>query len=149
MTLKELRRLSRQELLELLIEQSDALTNLQAELEAANANLEKKSIVIGEAGTMAEATLKLNGVFEAVDNAAKQYLENIKQISDTQAENSVKIEAETRILCEKIITESKEKAQRIIDDAEKESRKKKKAADDYMRAVTRSAKELHERIQKK
>lgn len=149
MASKELKRLSRKELLELLIEQRDVLAQTQAELAEAKTELNKRSIVLKQVGTMAEATLALNGVFEAADKAAKQYLDNIKRISDSQSEKSAKIEAETQTRCAKIIEEAKDKAQAILLQAETESRKKRKAADDYLRAVTQSVKELHENMQAK
>ena len=39
-----------------------------------------------QAGTMAEASMKLNGVFEAADRAARQYLENIRRIAEESRE---------------------------------------------------------------
>lgn len=149
MTSKELKRLSRKELLELLIEQQDLLVQVQAELKNAKAQLEKRDIILDQVGTMAEAALALNGVFEATDKAAKQYLDSIRQISESQTEKSVKVETETRIRCEKIIEEARGRAQSIIAQAEAESRKKRKAADDYLRAATQSAKELLENMHDK
>lgn len=149
MTSNDLKRLSRKELLELLIEQSDALAQAQAELESVKGELNKRHIVRDQAGTMAEAALALNGVFEAADKAAKQYLENIKRISASQTEISARIETKTRIHCERIVEEAKTKARDMIEQAEAESRKKRKAADDYLRAATQSAKELLENMQAK
>lgn len=149
MTSKELKRLSRKELLELLIKQQDLLAQIQAELEDAKAQLKKRNIVLNQVGTMAEAALALNDVFEATDKAAKQYLDNIKHISESQTEKSVKVETETRIHCEKIIEEARGKARNIIAQAEAESRKKRKAAEDYLRAATQSAKDLLESISNK
>ena len=146
MTEKTLKKLSRQELLELLIEQSDALAQAQEEIKNLKTQLEKRNIVNEKAGSMVEASLMLNGVFQAVDNAAKQYLDNIKALSARQTKITQKIESETQARCEKIIEEAKERAQSIIEQAEAESRKKKKAADEYMRAVTISARELNEKF---
>ncbi len=80
MTDKELKKLSRYELLEMLLEQSKEVQRLK-ELEKANALLEERQILIHNAGSIAQAALKLNGVFEAAQKAADQYLENIKQIN--------------------------------------------------------------------
>ena len=77
MTEKELRRLSRAELLELLLAQTEENEKLKKRLQAAEAALSDRKIIMEKAGTMAEAALKLNGVFEAADRAARQYLENI------------------------------------------------------------------------
>ena len=78
MTDKELRRLSRAELLEMFLEQMEKNEKLKRRLAEAQAELENRRIIIDESGTLAEASLRLNGVFEAADRAARQYLENIK-----------------------------------------------------------------------
>lgn len=77
MTDRELRRLSRAELLEMLLAQAEENRRLKKRLQAAEAALSDRKIAVREAGTMAEAALKLNGVFEAADRAARQYLENL------------------------------------------------------------------------
>ena len=81
MTERELRRLSRIDLLEMLLEQSKELDRLQTELENVKKQLEDRRIMEQEAGSIAEAALKLNKVFEAAQNAADQYLENIRNQS--------------------------------------------------------------------
>lgn len=78
MTDKELKRLSRGELLEMLLAQIKKNERLKQRLEEAQAALSDRWLAIDEAGTLAEAALKLNGVFEAADRAAQQYLENIR-----------------------------------------------------------------------
>ena len=77
MTSKELKRLSRRELLEMLIEQMKENQRLRNRLEQAEAELENRERVRLRAGSMAEAAMQLNGVFEAADKAARQYLENV------------------------------------------------------------------------
>jgi chemotaxis regulatin CheY-phosphate phosphatase CheZ len=81
---KDLRKLSRAELLELLISQTRRVEELEAQLADALAQLEKRQIAIDKAGTLAEASLMLNGVFEATEKAAAQYLENIERLSGQQ-----------------------------------------------------------------
>ncbi|MBU5679022.1 DNA repair protein [Blautia sp. MSJ-9] len=90
MTEKELRRLSRMDLLEMLLEQSKEVEQLRAELETVKKQLEDRRIMEQEAGSIAEAALRLNKVFEAAQQAADQYLENIR----TQAEISQNGETE-------------------------------------------------------
>jgi uncharacterized phage infection (PIP) family protein YhgE len=79
MTNKELARLNRRELLELLVQQSKQIDQLQQELEEAQAQLACRKLQLEHCGTMAEAAMRLNDVFAAADAAAAQYLENIKQ----------------------------------------------------------------------
>ncbi len=81
MTDKELKKLKRAELLEMLLEQTKKVESLQAELELKNKELENRRIMIEKAGSIAEASLRLNEVFEAAQKAADQYLENVMQIS--------------------------------------------------------------------
>lgn len=81
MTDKDLKRLRRDELLEILIAQSKKMDQMQAELDAARAALDSREILLREAGSIAEAALRINGVFEAAEAAAQQYLENIRRMS--------------------------------------------------------------------
>ncbi len=86
MTNKELKKLSRAELLEMLIAQSKEMEVLKKQLKEANEMLEDRRIKIENSGSIAEAALKLNGVFEAAQKAAAQYLENIQRWSDFYTE---------------------------------------------------------------
>ena len=74
MTDKELRKLKRSELLEMLLIQTEENEALQKEVAELKAQLNDRRIVLENAGSIAEAALKLNGIFEAAENAAKQYL---------------------------------------------------------------------------
>lgn len=93
MTDKELQKLSRSELLEMLIAQTEENDRLKHRLDEAEARLKDRQIAIENSGSIAEAALSLNGVFEAADKAAKQYLENIEQLSSRQEELSRDMQA--------------------------------------------------------
>ena len=94
MTEKQLKKLSRKELLELLLVQTSRADELEAQLNEAREQLKKREILEMEAGTMAEAAMKINGVFEAVDAAAAQYLQNIKRINKLVEDRALNYEAE-------------------------------------------------------
>ena len=81
-----LKKLSRQELLEMLIESERHVEQLEKELEATRKQLEDRKIQIENAGSIAEAALKLNGIFEAAQAAADQYLENLGVPTGAQPE---------------------------------------------------------------
>lgn len=76
----KLKRMSRKELLELLFLQSKKIDKLTNELKETKELLTSKEIIIKESGSIAEASLKLNKIFENAQLAANQYLENIKRI---------------------------------------------------------------------
>ena len=82
MTDKELRRLSRGELLEMLIAQTEENRQLKIRLERAETQLRDRRIAVEKAGSLAEAALQLNRVFEDADKAAQQYLENVRLMSE-------------------------------------------------------------------
>ena len=80
MTNKEFKKLSRSELLEMLLEQSKEVEQLKKQLKAANEALESKNIMLKNTGSIAEASLKLTNIFEEAQKAADIYLENIKNL---------------------------------------------------------------------
>ena len=91
MTDKDLKRLRRDELLEMLIAQSKRTEQLERELDEARAALQSRDIYVAhisleETGSIAEAALRINGVFEAAQAAAQQYLDNIRRISGVRPE---------------------------------------------------------------
>ncbi len=78
MTAKELKRLRRSDLLEMLLELSKENQALRQELAKAHQQLQDRTILIQESGSLAEAALRLNGVFEAAQAACQQYEENLR-----------------------------------------------------------------------
>lgn len=78
MTDKELKRLKRVDLFELLIAQSRENDRLRAELEETRSKLESRELTLERAGSIAEAALQLNKVFEAAQAAADQYILSVK-----------------------------------------------------------------------
>lgn len=84
MTDKELRHMSRGELLEMLITQIEENEKLKQNVKEMQERLQSRQIAINKAGSIAEASLALNGIFEAAQAAAEQYLENIRRLNDEQ-----------------------------------------------------------------
>ncbi|MGN8632953.1 DNA repair protein [Blautia sp. HCP3S3_G3] len=83
---QNLKKLSRAELLEMLIAEEKRIDQLEKELEEAREALKDRAIKIENAGSIAEAALKLSGIFEAAQAAVDQYVENIEQITRQRAE---------------------------------------------------------------
>lgn len=96
---KELRKLSRAELLELLLEQTQEVERLQQKLAEAEAALNNRHLKITAAGDLAHAVLDINGVTESVQAAAQQYLENISEMERQAKERCAKMleEAEQEV----------------------------------------------------
>ena len=109
MTDKELRKLSRAELLEMLIAQMKENDTLRGKLDVATMRLQSKEIAIRNAGSIAEAALQLNDVFKAADAAAEQYLASVKDAYGKQQAVCDRREEETRQKCDAMIAETEER----------------------------------------
>lgn len=108
MTDKELRRLSRAELLELLVEQGKELERAQESLRMAEEQIAARKLMLDEAGSIADASLRITGVFESAQMAADLYLENVKQLSERQNEECARVEQERREKADQLLAETQE-----------------------------------------
>ena len=133
MTDKELRRLSRSELLEMLIAQVEENDQLKNRLELAEAQLRDRKIAINNAGSLAEAALSLNGVFQAAEAAAQQYLENIERISSQQD-----------VICRDLKEQAEKEAAEIRQEAQAYSQKVHAEANAYWKKVVAEVAKLLE-----
>lgn len=87
-TKSSLKNLSKLELLELLAEQEREIRNLKQQLEQKDAILQERTLCMEHAGNIAQAALRLNGVFEAAQKAAEQYVESVKEMVDKNLEKT-------------------------------------------------------------
>lgn len=113
---KELKRLTRAELLEMLLAQTQESERLRERLETAQAQLADRDLKLSQAGDLAQAAMAVNGVMEAAQAAAKQYLDNIdrmrREIAQTK-ENTERMEREAQERCEKLLADARKQADRI------------------------------------
>ena len=77
MTERELKRLSRMDMLKMMLALTRENEQLRKDLVHTKRQLEDRTITIQNAGSIAEAALRLNGIFEAAQAAADQFLENL------------------------------------------------------------------------
>ena len=90
MTDKELRRMSRRELLELLVALSRENDSLKAQLAQAEQRLNERQLLLAQAGSIAEAALQINQVFSAAQQAADQYLESVRALGARQTDAALR-----------------------------------------------------------
>ncbi len=88
-------------------EEKRTLAAAQEKINAMTRQLEDRIIIKEKAGTLAEAAMYINGVFEAAQKAADQYLTSVEHMHDD-------LEGK----CDAIIGESRIKAEKMIQDAE-------------------------------
>lgn len=140
MTTKELKRLTRAELLELLLAQTKESEQLKERLYDAQMKLADRQLRISEAGDLAQAMLTVNGVMDAAQAAARQYLENIaimeqearaacERMNVETRDDCAQMRAETKAECERMLSEAKAEAANIRRKAREGRRKAKKAVE--------------------
>ena len=133
---KDLKHYSRMDLIELLLEKSKELESMELELKNIQEKLNDREIKINEAGNIAEASLKLNNIFNDAQNSANLYLSSLKtksgeqlceimeQLRETEVENCKKMHIDAQNECNEILenakVKSEEEAKLIIQNAQKE-----------------------------
>ena len=82
---------------------------------------------------MAEASLLINGVLEATEKAAAQYLENIERLSNQQ-----------QFVCDRMEAEAMERARAILEEAENACRQREARCDAYEKALTQRLQKFYD-----
>ena len=112
MTDKELRRLRREDLLQILIAQQRQLDEQADALKRAEEALARRDIAVAEAGSLAEAALRLNGVFEAAQAAADQYADQMRVRADKHLAEAKRRLEEATAEAERILADARARAGR-------------------------------------
>ena len=87
MTDKEFKRLSRAQLIDIIYQLQLQLDKVNEEKKVLESELTDKRLRLRNAGNIAEAALEINNCFRSAQNAAEQYLNEIKAIrEETEAE---------------------------------------------------------------
>ncbi|MBE6162950.1 MAG: DNA repair protein [Streptococcus equinus] len=81
---KQLRKLRRSDLFELLVEQAKEIEELQGQVKELEGKLERRELEVTDAGSIAEAALAISKVFEEAQAAADTYLYNVKRMADAK-----------------------------------------------------------------
>lgn len=131
MTEKEIKRLNRQDLLILLGDQTERANQLEARLRKAEEMLLERKLIQEECGTMAEAALKLNNIFRDADEAAGQYLAEIRAMKEKQ--DTLFAEAEAA---------AHKKEEELLSSAEEESRIRREEAELCIQNAREQAKQM-------
>ena len=107
MTDKEFKRLGRAQLIEIIYRLQLELDKVNDEKQALESELKDKRLRLQSVGNIAEAALEINDCFLSAQNAAEQYLNEIKAIrEETEAERQ-RILARAQAEAEAIIASAK------------------------------------------
>ena len=121
MTQKELKRLSRGDLLEMMLSLSKENEHLRKDLHTVRQQLEDRRLTVEQSGTLADAVMQLNGVFQAAQAACEQYRLNIRaQAEEALAQAQEKLDTSDSRAAE-IVTQAGTQADRILAEARKQA----------------------------
>ena len=82
----ELKKLNRRELLEMLYEQSRRMDDQQSEIDRLNAQLENRTLIMNNAGSIADAAIQLSEIFDVAQKTADVYVDSVKKSSGLKEE---------------------------------------------------------------
>lgn len=113
MSEKELQHLTRTELLEILLEREKENIALRAQVQELQAKLDDKLLTIDKVGSIAQASLVLNGIFEAAEASCQQYIQNVHSRSAKQDEINRQRDRESRAQAAALLQEARQKCQQM------------------------------------
>lgn len=106
---KELKRLSRRELVDIIYQMKKNEQEMQDKITALENEIKDKRIRISQAGSIADAAVNVTNVFSAAQVTADMYLSEIASMKkDTEAE------------CAKMIADAKQRVKNILADGQKQ-----------------------------
>ena len=114
MTDKEFKRLNRAQLIEIIYRLQLQVEELTEQKQALESALEDRRLRIHNAGNIAEAALELNNCFRSAQNAAEQYLNEIRELH-----------AEAEEERQRLLDNAHAEAEKIIENAKKEQSSQK------------------------
>ena len=141
---KELRKLSKKSLIKIINEQNAQIEAVKKELSDKEEALNKKEIVLNQAGSIAEAALLLNGVFDAAEAAAGQYLRSISLLNQRQSEICAEIEADAKKKADKLLEDTKMECDRMVAEAKAESESCWEGVSGKLETLLKEREELNE-----
>ena len=106
---KELKKLNRRELVDVIYQLKKNEEQMREQIAALEAELQDRRIHLSVAGSIAEAATDITGIFSVAQSTADLYLREI---------SSMKEDAEKE--CEKMIEEAKKKVATIIEDGQRQ-----------------------------
>lgn len=131
MTGKDAKKLSRGDLLELLIEQTEENQRLTQKISRLEEALAQRLLVMQQSGSIAEAALAVSGVFEKAQDAADRYLLSIRKKEEES---------------ESLVSQARQKAQAILEQTEKECEQYKKEVLDRCAQLERETESKCEKL---
>ena len=137
------KKLSRADLLVMLLEQRRENELLRSRLSQAQQELAQRRITADRAGSIAEAALHVSGIFQAAETACAQYTENLRVLSAEQESRLARLEQDCRDRCAQMEQDTAERCEKMLREAQTQSQAYWEAVSEQIFSHDRSYQGLH------
>ena len=120
MTDKELQKLKRSELLEIMLGLQNELDWLKKENKDLKEQIDNKRIALEKSGSIAQAALEVTGIFESAQKAADVYLENVRAMHEDVEKKYNEQLSKAKIEAENLLNKAKIEAENLLNKAKKD-----------------------------
>ncbi|MDR2355553.1 MAG: hypothetical protein LBE16_05085 [Clostridiales Family XIII bacterium] len=110
MTEKQLRSLGKTDLLNIMRMQEEEIERLGAENRALSERLAQRALIMEDAGSIAEASLRIGGVMQAAQESASIYLESLRLMQSESKQRIAEKENEANRRAEELLRAAEERA---------------------------------------
>jgi hypothetical protein len=119
MTEKQMRSLGKTDLLTIMRKQEEEIERLGAENKTLSERLAQRALIMEDAGSIAEASLRIGGVMQAAQESANIYLESLRVMEAEYKGLLAKQEGESGRRAAEIIEEADRRAAEILREADR------------------------------
>ena len=146
---KELRRMSREELVEIIYAMQQKQQALEKQNQDLQAQLAERTLKWKNAGSLAEAALSLNNVFESAQAAADQYLASVQAGQEEAAARAEEIKAQAQAEADKLLADARRDADAVMAQAKRDADEQWDVFRQKVQAAVKVSPELAELLQRR
>lgn len=139
MTEQEIRKMNRSDLVETALDQMQEIDLLKKQNELMQKKLDAQQIDIQECGSIAEACLKLSGIFEDAQKASQMYVDNTRRVSENAKATASSYVQQQQEKADAILSRSKEESRKMLYDSKASADQLLKNAREEAQKVTAQA----------
>ena len=146
---KELRHMSRGELIDVIYALKKQQEELAAENEELRQQLSQRELKLQKAGSIAEAAMSLNQVFEAAQQAADQYLQSVYANCGDAEEMAKGILADANAQAQNTLEEARRQSETLLSQAKAEKAQTEKECQDLRQKTEEETKARWEAFERR
>lgn len=132
---KELKKMNRAELIEIIYALQKSEEALKTENDVLKEKLDDKIVKIEKSGSIAEAVLVLNNIFQKAQDTADEYVQSVQSAQESAKEDAEKLLAEAKEKADKIIKDAESRRLQLVNQTEREVEEKWKLFNDKVNEI--------------